>query len=288
MKFRGLKTNPNRFCVAALALAISTLACSVDERPLTVAASGAGGSGGRGPADTGGSSSGILLTPSSLGFYDGTNLAGVVGAWYAFGDYSDGIDVLGVPGMGSCPKAGFAATQCSTVTTPTVGARFIPDSGGKGMCTSGTAAMVVGLDGGSPDYGNIWGAGIGFDLDNPDGADGSVGVKGLYNASTHGIAGIAFDIDVVPDGGHLRVEFPTQGTENAAAYWDGPTEYLSPIVTPGHEEIRWSQVGGPEYVSSPPPFDPTKLESVWFEVVSNASSPVHYSFCISNVTALTN
>jgi hypothetical protein len=167
----GLNTSPNRFCAVALALALSTLACSIDDRTLRVADSGATGSGGRGTAGSGGrnggvdgasdgfgTATGILLTPSSLGFYDGTNLAGVVGAWYAFGDYYDGGGVLAMPGMGSCPKAGFAMAQCSTVSTPTVSAWFVPDSKGKGMCTSGTAATVVGLDGGAPDYSDIWGA----------------------------------------------------------------------------------------------------------------------------------
>src|SRR5450432_607494 len=296
---RRSTTSPNRFWGAALLLGFSTLACSIDDRRLIVADSGATGSGGGATAGSGGknggtggdsgTSTGILLTPSSAGFYDGTNLAGVLGAWYAFGDYSGGGGVLvPTPGMGSCPKAGFATAQCSTVTTPTVGAPFMPASNGRGMCTSGTAAMVVGLDGGAPDYPDIWGAGIGFDLNNPGEADGGVGVRGQYDASAHGITGIAFDFDRVPFGGHLRVEFPTQGTENAAAYWLGQTPYLSPIVGPGHQEIRWPEVGGPEWVSPPPPFDPTKIESVAVHVVSNGSSAVDYSFCIHNVTALTN
>jgi hypothetical protein len=212
-------------------------------------------------AGCGGPKSSILLTPNSAGFYDGTNPAGVVGAWYAFEDYSDGLGVPALPGMGSCPMAGFAATQCSMVTTPTTGASFMPDSNGKGMCTSGTAAMVVGLAGGAPDYTDIWGAGIGFDLTNPGGADGGVGVKGQYNAPAYGITGVAFNIDAVPVGGHVRVEFPTLGTESATAYWEGPIDYLSPLVAPGHQEIRWPEVGGPGWVSSsffPSPFRPNQ------------------------------
>jgi hypothetical protein len=297
---RGLKSGPNRFCRVAPALAFWAFACSIDYRSLTVADSGTTGSGAGVTSGSGGrnggvdgasnrfdTSTGILLTPNSIGFYDGTNLAGVVGAWYSYGDYYDGDGVLAMPGLGSCPKAGFAEAQCSMVTTPTVSAWFIPDSNGKGMCTSGTAAMVVGVNGGSQDFVDIWGAGIGFDFNNPGEAAGGVGVKGQYDAPAHGITGIAFDIDTVPIGGHLRLSFPTQGTENAAAYWEGSTEDLSPIA-PGRQAIRWSEVGGPEWVSSPPPFDPTKLQSVWFQVVSNGSSPVDYSFCITNVTALTN
>jgi hypothetical protein len=268
MKSRELKTSPNRFCAAFLALALLTLACSADDRQ---------------PLPPGG----VLLTPNSVGAYDGTNLAGVAGVWYAYVDYSDGLGVGATPGTGSCPEAGFTEAQCSTVTTPTVGAPFMPDSNGKGVCTSGAAATVIGLNGGSPDFVNIWGAGIGFDLDFPGEVDGSGGVKGQYDASAHGITGIAFDIDAVPPGGNFRLEFPTEGTESNAAYWEGPTQYLSPIGSPGHKEIRWSDVGGPDWLSSPPLFDPTKLESVWFHVVSNALYPVDYSFCINNVIALT-
>ena len=269
MKCRESETSPNRFRVAALALALSTPGCSADDRK---------------PLPAGG----IPLTPSSVGAYDGTNLAGVAGVWYAFVDYSDGLGVGATPGTGSCPEAGFTEAQCSKVTTPTVGAPFMPDSNGKGMCTSGTAATVIGLNGGSPDYVNIWGAGIGFDLNFPGEVDGSGGVKGQYDALAHGMTGIAFDIDSVPTGGSFRLEFPTQSTEGNAAYWEGPTPYLSPIGSPGHKEIRWSGVAGPDWLSSPPRFDPTKVESVWFHVVSNASAPVDYSFCINNIIALTN
>jgi hypothetical protein len=296
---RELKASPNRSCAAALALVFSTLACSIDDRPLTVADSGAPGSGGNGPAGSGGrnggvdgasdgfgTSTGILLTPSSIGYYDGTNLAGVVGAWYAAGDYYDGDGVLAMPGMGSCPKAGFSMAQCSMVTTPTVSAWFVPDSNGKGMCTSGIAAKVIGLDGGPPDYAHIWGAGIGFDLNNPGEASGGVGVKGQYDAPAHGITGIAFEIDTVPVG--FRVALSTQSTEDASANGGVLTEYQLPIVAPGRLEIRWPAVGGPGWVSSAPPFDPTKIQSVWFSVGSNDLSAVDYSFCINKMTALTN
>ncbi len=77
----GLKTSRNRLRGAALILGFSALACSIDDRPLTVAdsgtlGSGAGvtsGSGGRnggvdGASDGLGTSTGILLTPNSIGF----------------------------------------------------------------------------------------------------------------------------------------------------------------------------------------------------------------------------
>jgi hypothetical protein len=113
-------------------------------------------------------------------------------------------------------------------------------------------------------------------------------VKGRYDAPAHGITGIAFDIDTVPVGGHLHLASSTQGTLGASASLAVPAEYWSPMVLPGYQETRWPEVGGPGWASSSSPFDPTRIESVWFTVESNGSSAVDYSFCIKNVTALTN
>jgi len=110
----------------------------------------------------------------------------------------------------------------------------------------------------------------------------------VYDAPAHGVSGFAFDIDAVPPWGHLRVGFATRGTENDAAYWGGASMDQSPIFSPGHYEIRWPDVGGPLYLPSPPAFDPTKLESIRFHVVSNNVQAVPFSFCISNLILLTN
>jgi hypothetical protein len=90
-------------------------------------------------------------------------------------------------------------------------------------------------------------------------------------------------------GGHIRVGFQTQGTENNAAYYGGANMDVSPVLAPGHYEIRWPSVGGPLYLGPmAPPFDPTKLEGIFFHVVANNFSPVPFSFCVSNPTLLTN
>ena len=47
-------------------------------------------------------------------------------------------------------------------------------------------------------------------------------------------------------------------------------------------------MGGPSYLTNPPPFDPTKLESVDFHVFANPTTSVPYSFCVTNVVMLTN
>ena len=201
--------------MAALGLAISTLACSVDERLLTVADSGTGGSHGNVPG-------GILLTPSSAGTYDGSNPAGVVGAWWSTGD---DYGPTAIRGTGDCPMAGFPNADCSVINMPTPGKPFAPDPNGL-MCTSGIAARVLSDDGGTADYMAIWGNMIAFDLNVPLAVDGDGGAeagvgsidsggatKGEYDAPAHGITGLAFDIYTPPAPGNFRVEFTIQGTE---------------------------------------------------------------------------
>jgi hypothetical protein len=112
-------------------------------------------------------------------------------------------------------------------------------------------------------------------------------VVGSYDAPAHDITGFAFDIDAVPAGGHLRVMFATPGTENHPAYWDGDTNDMSPVLSPGHSEVRCSEVGGPIWYAGPPPFDPTKIEWVAFHVVSTDVAPVPFDFCLTNLSLLT-
>jgi hypothetical protein len=176
-------------------------------------------------------------------------------------------------------------TACSTWTAPTAGTPFRPDPNGKGMCASGTAAMVLNGSDGQPAYSAIWGNMVGLQLNNtnPDVAANDLGV---YDAPAHSITGFAFDIDAIPVGGHLRVAFPTPATFLGAAYWAGVLGDFSPVLA-GHNEFRWADVGGPYYLAAPPAFDPTKIQSIWFHVVSNRFEPVPYSFCLSNLKLLT-
>jgi hypothetical protein len=230
-------------------------------------------------------STGIVLTPDTDGMFDGSNAAGVVGGWWSAGDFYSGDTS---PGSGPCPQAGFPPESCSTLATPTPGAAFRPDPGGRGMCTTGVAAQILNGSDGQPAYSSIWGNIIGFALASTAPRDAGSDTLGVYDAPAHGITGFAFDIDAVPPGGHIRVAFPTKGTENNAASWRGATNDLSPIVAPGHYEMRWPEIGGPMYLVGAPPFDPKTLEMISFHVVSNISASTSYSFCVNNITLLTN
>ena len=229
-------------------------------------------------------STGFPLIADGDGHYDGSNAAGVVGYWWSTGD-AYGMDA--VLGDGTCQADGFPAADCSVLTTPAPGTLFRPDPGGRGMCTSGVSAQVINDATGSPAYGAIWGDVIAFDLNNPGSFPAGPPTRLAYDAPAHGVTGFAFDIDAVP-AMHMRITFQTVGTENSSAYWDGATSDDSPILTPGHYEMRWPEIGGPKYLTNPPPFDPTQLESITFFVYSNAVAPVPFSYCITNVMLLTN
>jgi hypothetical protein len=262
--------------MASCALALGVGACSSSSPAKTDGSAGTGGGG-------------IVLTPSATGFLDGTNAAMVLGAWYAYGDnYSS----TGIAGMGDCEVKGMhAAATCSTFDASVAqpGQPFVP-MGEDSMCTKGTAAMVVNDSSGMADYSNMFGAGIGLDLNNA-GADGGTG-KQPYNATMHGITGISFDIDMVP-GNNLRVEFPTSlspgVTDINGAYWKG-SMMGSPVKAGMTNVIHWGDVEKPFYLTSNlnPYFDPTKILSIQFHVYTNATAAVPFQFCVSHLTMLMN
>jgi len=242
-------------------------------------ASSNGGSNGAGGGSGGGASGSKLtaLVPDATGFVDvgGSIPTGITGAWYAYGD---GIGSDGTAMTGDCElKGGHAATDCSAITSPPFG--VFMNTGGK-MCTQGTVAKILNITGGStPDYNNIWGAGIGLDLNNAGGDAGAV--KKTYNATAAGVIGMAFDIDVVP-AANMRIEFPTNATN--AAFWDG-LKQISPVAV-GHNEVLWTKVTGPFYDATAPAFDPTSIFSIQFHVLTSATSAGTYNFCISNLSAI--
>jgi hypothetical protein len=258
----------NAVLVSLLASIPVAVGCSSD----TPAASGTG-SGGKsgGTTGTGGTSSsteqGVVLNVNATGGYDTDMTLGVMGAWYPYGDST------------ACVAAGHAAADCSMIMTPPA-AGFAGVTGNK-LCTSGTAAKVLNGTDGMPDYTNMWGTGIGLDLNNSGGANG----KMPYNA-TGKVTGVAFEIDTPPLAG-LRVELPTPATTNGAAYWGGKSSNTSPVVA-GHNSFKWADVTGPMYATNPPAFDPTMILSIQFHVPTNTSAVAPFNYCISNLKLLTN
>jgi hypothetical protein len=227
----------------------------------------------------------VALTPNATGFVDDT-ATGVVGAWYAYGDGNDGAN----PGV--CQTTGMHMTaQCSLITAPVPGMPFAPTGTSLAqMCTSGTVAQVIAVvgtaAGGSAmmDYSNIFGAGIGLDLNNP-GLDGGTGMKMPFDAASKMVIGISFDLDVLPATG-LRVEFPFGSASNPAGVWKpNKTSYASP-VSAGHNVLLFASVMQPSYVTAPVPFDPTTLTSIQFHIPTSIMAAAPYAFCIDHLALI--
>lgn len=223
----------------------------------------------------------VALTPSADGFVN--SALGVVGAWYAYGDGNDGAN----PGV--CQTVGMhQTTECSVITAPVPGMPFAPAGTSLAqMCTNGTVAKVINFgDPPAPDFSNIFGAGIGLDLNNP-GLDGGTGVKMPFNASSKNVVGISFTLDAVPSTG-LRVEFPFGTATTPAGVWKpNATSYASP-VTAGHNVLLFANVKQPSYVKAADmiPFDPTTVTSIQFHVPTTAMAAAAYHFCIDNLSLI--
>jgi hypothetical protein len=227
------------------------------------------------------------------------NSANIQGTWYT---YSDGQDTAGLD-MGRCEQAGHAPSECSTITPPPGSAISPSDAGSGRMCFTGTAARIIdriepsaplvdagladagagdagsgdaGATGaqGTPDYGVIIGALAGTSLN-----------AGLpYDALANGVTGFSFDIDTPPSA--MGVLLPTLAGSNAGApaSWGGATG-PSPVVA-GTNSFRWADVGGPNWLQPPPPFDPTELLTLLFSVSGDPAFARPFSFCVSNIQAL--
>jgi len=254
--------------LAAVGVATTNLGCSSSP-------------GGTNNGDGGPSGAGDPVVPSPEGFLDGSNAAGILGAWYSYGDWYGGTPAVAMGG--DCPKANFTEAQCSSIATPIPGQPFTNVDGK--MCTSGTAAVVVEMN-----YSAIWGTGIGFDMNNGGTDDGGTGIKQSWDAAMHNVTGFSFHIDMPPTGGQMRVEFPTNAvpgtTDINAAYWGGEGANLSPFTKTGDYSFKWADVGGPMYLTPHMPFDKTKILSMQFHVVTGTSSPIPFNYCISNLRSL--
>jgi hypothetical protein len=266
----------------------------------------------KGPAAKGG----IPLMATMTGFVQ-EPMSGIVGPWYSYGDSAgpnanlSGTDsansdcVAGAltaipPGTG-----GFTLDQCTTITTPIPGQPFVPDPV-NGMCTSGIGAKVIDSPGTtSPDYSDLFGAGIGLDLNNPGGDAGAM--KGDIDLSKY--KGFSFTLTAfpgapagIPAGNKLRVNFPFTGEHGTdSPYWAAnAVDDHSPIDTTGAPNIiLWNEILGPAYLATrnppvpAPAFFPgpgagvNKMQAIQWQVFTNTGTTTPYGFCVNNLTLLT-
>lgn len=230
----------------------------------------------------------VLINPDATGFVSAPML-GIQGAWYA---YSDGMGPDGMSATSDCVAKGMhLASECSTVTTPAFGS--FPNTAGR-MCTSGTVAQVISRTTGSMlcpitsadcDFTNMFGAGIGLDL-NDAGADGGMG-KLPFDAVAAKIIGIQFTLEM-PTLTGLALEFPTDTTADFPAIWkqQKARNYGSPLVE-GLNTVLFKDAIQPDFVMPRMALDPSRLVSIQFHVLSAPLSSAAYSFCISGLSVLT-
>jgi len=278
--------------------------------PASGGTTAAGGSGG-GVAVGGGTSCAdptrIPLPPDATGWIDPSALCdtiGVQGSWYVFGDqYGDA----------TCLKPGLhMPAECAVITTPDPFADAFPNVNGA-MHTAGVVEQILPCPAGlmtsgcpSNDYANMWGAGIGFDL-NADPAELG-GARHVWNAAQSLVYGIEFTIKGAAFPPRLRVEFPMALTDEECAaaspplpagsttddlpigapYWEaqsgGDGTYPMSPASAGVNRLKWDEVQPPKlgYYT----FDPSRLLGVRFHVPTTTSGNYSYDFTIANVVAL--
>jgi hypothetical protein len=242
--------------------------------------SGSGSGGMMGSGDAGGGCTTVPLTPTATGYVDTTSL-NIVGAWFAYGD---NIGANGAP-PGPCTTAGMhPASACSTVTSPAAaadgGTASFPQQTPGTMCLSGTAAQVIGTP---PDYSNIFGIGIGLDLNNPSGAPAP------FNASASHITGFQFNVAGLPTG-TVRVELPEPATDKTGDAWSYTLTAAGAVtvqLASGTGAGELSPSFTPPTGTTQPAFDPTNLEAIQFHVVTSTTGAVPVSsFCVSDLAAI--
>jgi len=287
-----------------------------------------GGSGGM-SGGSGGSSGfmEVALTATDSGWVgalgDGSNdnALGVHGSWYPYGDqYGPLCGDPPNPSSGmKCNDPHFGnhpTSDCSVINTPDPSVMSFPNTDGK-MCTSGMIAKVIAIvnstQGTGMDYSNIWGAGIGLDLEADMGST-ACDPKGVFNAKDKHVVGIKFDLSsdsgMIPSAG-LRVEFPTpdtDGTKNGSAYWGADssfstasgkyvvvgtnTIYFDPIAvlgaTAGAKDPTMPATEPVVVPGSSPgmPLNQSAIESIQFHVPASTTASSTYQFCISNLKML--
>ncbi len=261
--------------------------------------SGGGPSSGAAPSGSGGAACGnsrISVPPDQDGWMDLRNwCVGVQGGWYAFGDQYPDRD-----GVRPCVDIGqHTVAECAQVTSPDPTLPLFPNMNGF-MYTAGFVEKILpcplGLTtSGCPDhdYANMWGAGIGFDLNSQKPSTPGEDLRDIWDPKVYGVTGISFSIDTVPLAG-LRVEFPivlpdgsdTDSQVAGAPYWgaqsSGDGRYPKSPVVIGVNTIRWTEIQSP--LRSAYVFDSARLLSVRFHVVAGTDAP--FEFTISNVTFL--
>jgi hypothetical protein len=243
---------------------------------------------------------GVLIEPDKGGWVVNEELD-IHGAWYVYGDrYGDS----------TCLAGGHPIEDCSEIFDPVPEQPGFPNENGR-LCTGGQTAVVPRCavepctDPTGRDFENVWGAGIGLDLNaesDPAASSGGSGSpathKSPWEPLEHGVVGVSFEIDSIQKGDDLvlRVEFPivlpegsehptTESHPKGSPYWGATGAYVKSPVKQGFNRFRFTDVKSPvkDYT-----FESKHILAIQFHVpsVGDDSSPHSYSFCIDKLTFL--
>ena len=149
--------------------------------------------------------------------------------------------------------------NCATVTTPAMSG--FPNTGGA-MCTSGSTSTATGA----------WGAGIGLELND-------LPPQQPFDTVAAGIKGFCFQLTgpTLP-ATTVRVAFPTQDN-NDNAYFEAET-------TAGQHTVLFTDIAQGSWVTTPQPFEPTKVTLIQFQIPSSTTVSVPWNFCVEGLTAV--
>jgi len=215
-----------------------------------------------GDADADGDADYVSIYPNAEGWLDSSlNSLGMQGAWYTFSDETTKM----------WPVSG--------ETVPTEG----------GICFNGTDLEVLDLNGdGQPDWSEIWGAGLGFDLcatglEDPDAyTRNPMGGCPLNPEMDLQVQGFAFEISGSIQAEELRLVFVEEDAGQSAyvslpvGEYEGWVEgYMTDAM------VWWDPTVKPEGTL------PKNVRSVYLLIPANLSGPVSWDFCIHAVYAIT-
>ena len=265
-----MKKLAHTFFLLTGVLALGAGACSSSGTGSTTGTGGGGGSASNNPFP-----GGKALIPTSTGYVDDTAGTGVIGPWYT---YSDAAGPAAGPSNSdfagsSCNKGNFPMTACSTVT-PGPGKPVPPDPTTGALCANGTGAVVIA---GRERHSRLLrpvGRGSRARLQQQGRRRGSEGDVRPVQVHGHRVHLHGHQHPRQPHARELPVHRRAHGSDSP--YWQGDTQDYSSLANNKTITIKWADVGGPKYLTAqsppttPPPFDPTKVQSIQFQVFTNA------------------
>jgi hypothetical protein len=228
---------------------------------------GTGGTGGTGGAGGSGGANPDAITWTADGWVDPmANSFGIQGPWYSYND---------------CMNAEPAGLPCTMPETSMMG----PDdklgwtASVEKICTKGVAPKVVNDSTGMPAYSLQWGAGIALDLNN---AGGEMDVKNDFNAVMAGVKGFMVDIitnTTPPQPADVRVNIKTKATGDGS-------HFVTAILPAANLQVLFADAAQGSWVMPPSALTQEALESIQFQVYTNATAEKPFDFCVSNLRVI--